>query len=196
MEVPPADPVESAKSAGLRYVSDEKPGITRKRKGRSGFAYVDARGKKVRDPDTLLRIRQLVIPPAWEQVWISPDERGHIQAAGRDQRGRKQYRYHPKWREVRDETKYEKMIAFVQALPHIRQRVKRDLAKPGLPREKVLAAVVRLLETTLIRVGNDEYANSNNSFGLTTLRDRHAKINGSKVRFHFKERAASSTTST
>jgi DNA topoisomerase-1 len=185
-EVPAADPVESAKSAGLRYVSDEQPGITRKRKGKSSFDYFDTGGKKVTDPDTLLRIRQLVIPPAWEQVWISPDERGHIQAVGRDQRGRKQYRYHPKWREVRDATKYEKMIAFVQALPHIRQRVKRDLAEPGLPREKVLAAVVRLLETTLIRVGNDEYANSNNSFGLTTLRDRHAKINGSKVRFQFK----------
>lgn len=186
VKVPEADPVESARSAGLRYVSDEKPGITRKRRGKSGFAYFNVRGKKIADPDTLLRIRQLAIPPAWERVWISPDERGHIQAVGRDQRGRKQYRYHPRWREVRDATKYEKMIAFVPALPHIRARVKRDLAKPGLSREKVLATVVRLLETTLIRVGNDEYASSNNSFGLTTLRDRHAKINGSKVRFRFK----------
>jgi DNA topoisomerase-1 len=186
VEAPAADPVESAKSAGLRYVSDDKPGITRRRKGKSAFHYFDVGGKKITDPDTLLRIRQLVIPPAWEQVWICPDERGHIQAVGRDQRGRKQYRYHPKWREARDGTKYEKLIAFVHALPNIRRRVKRDLAKPGLPREKVLAAVVRLLETTLIRIGNDEYASTNNSYGLTTLRDRHAKISGSKVRFHFK----------
>jgi DNA topoisomerase-1 len=180
------DPVESAKSAGLRYVSDEKPGITRKRKGTSAFDYFGVGGKKISDPDTLLRIRQLAIPPAWQQVWVSPDERGHIQAVGRDQRGRKQYRYHAKWREVRDETKYAKLIAFVHALPHIRASVKRDLAKSGLSRKKVLATVVKLLETTLIRVGNDEYASSNNSFGLTTLRDRHAKINGSKVRFHFR----------
>jgi DNA topoisomerase-1 len=186
VKVPEADPVESAKSAGLRYVSDEKPGIARKRKGKAGFAYFNVGGKKVADPDTLLRIRQLAIPPAWEQVWISPDERGHIQAVGRDQRGRKQYRYHPKWREARDATKYEKMMAFVHALPNIRARVKRDLGRPGLSRDRVLATVVRLLETTLIRIGNDEYASSNNSFGLTTLRDRHAKINGSKVRFHFK----------
>jgi DNA topoisomerase I len=180
-----ADSVLSAKSAGLRYVSDKTPGITRKRAGAS-FVYLDPGGKKIHDPDVLLRIRALVIPPAWEQVWICPDERGHIQAVGRDQRGRKQYRYHPRWREVRDETKYEKMIAFVHALPVIRQRVKRDLARPGLPREKVLAAVVRLLETTLIRVGNDEYANSNNSYGLTTLQDRHARISGSQIRFRFK----------
>ena len=184
-DVPELDPVASAKDAGLRYVSDTAPGITRKRQG-AGFVYLDARGERVRDPDTLLRIRSLVIPPAWEDVWISPDERGHIQAVGRDQRGRKQYRYHPRWREVRDETKYEKMIAFVHALPRIRARVDRDLARPGLPREKVLATVVRLLETTLIRVGNDEYAASNNSFGLTTLQDRHAKVSGSQVHFRFK----------
>jgi DNA topoisomerase I len=182
---PVADPVVSAKSAGLRYVSDSSPGITRQRKGKS-FVYLDAKEKKVHDPDVLLRIRQLVIPPAWEKVWICPDEHGHIQAVGRDQKGRKQYRYHPKWREVRDETKYEKMLAFVHALPHIRARVKKDLAKPGLPREKVLATVVRLLETTLIRVGNDEYASNNNSYGLTTLQDRHAKVNGSQVHFRFK----------
>ena len=180
-----SDPVLSAKSAGLRYVSDDTPGITRRRNG-SGFAYFDAKGKRVRDPDTLLRIRELVIPPAWEQVWVCPDPRGHIQAVGRDQRGRKQYRYHPKWREVRDSTKYEKMIAFVHALPKIRARVKHDLTKYHLLREKVLATVVRLLETTLIRVGNDEYASSNNSYGLTTLRDRHAKVNGSEVHFRFK----------
>jgi DNA topoisomerase-1 len=179
------EPAHSAKSAGLRYVSDTHPGIARVRAGKS-FAYVDADGRKVNDPDVLLRIRQLVIPPAWEKVWICPDERGHIQAVGRDQRGRKQYRYHPKWREVRDETKYEKMIAFVHALPRVRARVRRDLAKPGLPREKVLATVVRLLETTFIRVGNEEYANSNDSYGLTTLQDRHARIAGSSIRFRFK----------
>src|SRR5688572_23030705 len=182
---PVLDPVASAREAGLRYVSDASPCITRKRQGNS-FAYVDARGKNVSDPDTLLRIRALVIPPAWENVWISPDERGHIQAVGRDQRGRKQYRYHPRWREVRDETKYEKMIAFVHALPAIRLRVERDLALPGLPREKVLATVVKLLETTLIRVGNDEYAATNNSYGLTTLQDRHARVSGSQVHFRFK----------
>ena len=185
VEVPPADPVASAKSAGLRYVSDATPGITRRRTGKS-FAYFDPKGKRVRDPDTLLRIRELVIPPAWEHVWICPDAWGHIQAVGRDQRGRKQYRYHPKWREVRDETKYGKMIAFVQALPAIRARVRRDMAKPGLSREKVLATVVRLLETTFIRVGNDEYAATNNSFGLTTLQDRHAKVKGSEIHFRFK----------
>jgi len=185
VKVPELDPVASAKEAGLRYVTDGGPGITRKRAG-SGFVFVDPAGKKVTDPDTLLRIRQLVIPPAWEQVWVSPDPRGHIQAVGRDQRGRKQYRYHPRWREVRDETKYEKMIAFVHALPLIRARVERDLARPGLPREKVLAAVVRLLETTLIRVGNEEYAAANNSYGLTTLQDRHAKVSGGQVHFRFK----------
>jgi DNA topoisomerase-1 len=183
---PVENPVLSARSAGLRYVSDGHPGISRRRNGSAkAFGYVDARGKKVLDPDVLLRIRQLVIPPAWKDVWISPDEHGHIQAVGWDQRGRKQYRYHPRWREVRDEAKYEKIIAFVHALPRLRARVKRDLAKQGLPREKVLATVVRLLETTLIRVGNDEYASSNGSFGLTTLRDHHAKIVGSRVRFRF-----------
>jgi DNA topoisomerase-1 len=185
VQTPVSDPVESAKSAGLRYVSDKAPGVTRKRKGK-GFAYVDTNGKRMRDPDTLLRIRELAIPPAWEQVWVCPDPRGHIQAVGRDQRGRKQYRYHARWHETRDETKYEKMIAFVHALPRIRARVARDIARPGLSREKVLATVVRLLETTLIRVGNDEYANSNNSYGLTTLRTRHAKVNGSQIHFRFK----------
>src|SRR3982750_3624405 len=147
---PTPDALEAAKAAGLRYVSDASPGISRRRKG-AGFVYLDAKGKLVRDPDTRNRINHLVIPPAWREVWICPDPLGHIQAVGRDDRDRKQYRYHPRWREVRDETKYEKMIAFVRALPHIRKRVQRDLAKPGLPREKVLAAVVRLLETTLIR---------------------------------------------
>jgi len=182
---PELDPVKSAKQAGLRYVSDAAPGIER-RKSRAGFVYVAPDGRRVNDAGTLRRIRSLVIPPAWTDVWICADPRGHIQAVGRDQRGRKQYRYHPRWREVRDETKYAKMISFVRALPNIRSRVNRDLAKPGLPREKVLAAVVRLLETTLIRVGNEEYANSNNSYGLTTLQDRHAKINGGRVRFRFR----------
>jgi DNA topoisomerase I len=183
---PSADPVESAKAAGLRYVSGDAPGIRRVRAGASAFKYVGPDGNLVRDDGTLARIKSLVIPPAWTDVWICADPRGHLQAVGRDQRGRKQYRYHPKFREVRDENKYEKMIAFVHALPAIRRRVRQDLDKPGLPREKVLAAVVRLLETTLIRVGNDEYASSNKSYGLTTLQDRHAKVSGSKLRFRFK----------
>ena len=182
---PELDPVKSAKQAGLRYVSDTAPGIARRKRGKS-FVYVGTNGRPVRDAATLKRIRSLVIPPAWTDVWICADPLGHIQAVGRDQRGRKQYRYHPRWRGVRDETKYEKMISFVRALPHIRARVNRDLGKPGLPREKVLAAVVRLLETTLIRVGNEEYAEQNKSYGLTTLQDRHAKINGGKIRFRFR----------
>jgi DNA topoisomerase-1 len=182
---PETDPVKSAKQAGLHYVADGAPGIQRRKAG-AGFVYVNERGKAVKDAATLKRIRSLVIPPAWTDVWICGDPLGHIQAVGRDQRGRKQYRYHPRWREVRDETKYEKMIAFVRALPHIRARARRDLARPGLPREKVLAAVVRLLETTLIRVGNEEYAEQNNSYGLTTLQDRHARIRGNKVRFRFR----------
>jgi len=180
------DPVESAKDAGLHYVHDDRPGIRRVRSG-GGFRYVnDVTGKTVRDEETLLRIKSLVVPPAWESVWICPDPRGHIQAVGRDQRGRKQYRYHPRWREVRDETKYGRMIAFGKALPRIRRRVARDLRQKGLPREKVLAAVVRLLETTLIRVGNDEYAKENHHFGLTTMRDKHADIRGDKIHFDFR----------
>ena len=182
---PEMDPVVSAKQAGLRYVADNSPGIERRKAGKA-FKYVSSDGRAIKDAADLARIKSLAIPPAWTNVWICPDPRGHIQAVGRDQKGRKQYRYHPRWREVRDETKYEKMIAFVRALPHIRKRVRQDLARPGLPREKVLAAVVRLLETTLIRVGNDEYAAQNNSFGLTTLRDRHAKIGNGKVKFKFR----------
>ena len=179
------DPVESAKAAGLRYVTDTGPGIRRKRAGKS-FSYVGVDGRPIRDPDELGRIKSLAIPPAWTDVWICPSPRGHVQATGRDAKGRKQYRYHPKWREVRDETKYERMIAFAQALPRMRERVDEHLGLPGLPREKVLATVVRLLETTLIRVGNEEYARQNRSFGLTTMRNRHVDVSGSTVRFHFR----------
>lgn len=182
---PDADPITAAKSAGLRYVEAGQPGLARRRKGKS-FSYHDLQGRVIRDPDHLLRIRELAIPPAWEGVWICPDGRGHIQAVGRDERGRKQYRYHARWREVRDETKYEKMLAFVHALPRIRARTRRDLKLPGLPRDKVLATVVRLLETTLIRVGNDQYADSNESYGLTTMQNRHVKRIRGGIHFRFK----------
>ena len=184
-EPPPADPVASAGAAGLRYVDDRQPGIRRRKRG-TGFSYLGPEGAAIRDRAEIRRIRQLAIPPAWTQVWICPSPRGHLQATGRDARGRKQYRYHPEWRTVRDETKYGRMIAFAQALPAIRRRVASDLALPGLRREKVLAAVVKLLETTLIRVGNEEYARANRSFGLTTLRNRHVEIAGSTVRFEFR----------
>jgi len=180
-----SDPVESAQAAGLRYVSDTQPGIRRKRAG-TGFTYVGPDGKTIHDAAELARIRSLAIPPAYTDVWICPSPNGHIQATGRDARGRKQYRYHPKWREVRDETKFGRMLAFSEGLPAIRERVERDLSLPGLPREKVLATVVRLLESTCIRVGNDEYAKSNRSFGLTTLQDRHVEISGSNLRFEFR----------
>jgi DNA topoisomerase I len=180
-----ADSVESAQRAGLRYVSDRKPGITRRRRGKS-FTYHTSSGAVVRDESTLQRIRSLVIPPAWTDVWICPEANGHIQATGRDARGRKQYRYHPRFREVRDETKYEKIFDFAAALPKIRARCEQDLAQSGLTREKVLAAVVSLLEQTLIRVGNEEYSRVNQSFGLTTLRDGHARIRGASVEFRFR----------
>ncbi|HEX3872491.1 MAG TPA: hypothetical protein VHV77_18730 [Pirellulales bacterium] len=179
------DPVVSAKEAGLRYVSDEGPGIRRRRHGR-GFEYHNGDGERIRDAETLARIRSLVIPPAWTDVWICPLENGHLQATGRDARRRKQYRYHPKWREVRDESKYDKCVAFARALPRIRRRVARDLKRRGLRREKVLAVVVRLLETTLIRVGSDDYARSNHSYGLTTMRDKHATVRGTRIRFEFR----------
>lgn len=179
------DPVESAKTAGLRYVSDEQPGIRRRRAGR-GFSYTGLDGTTIRDAEELRRIRSLAIPPAWTDVWICPSPRGHIQATGRDARGRKQYRYHPRWREVRDEAKYGRMVEFAQALPTIRARAQADLALRGLPRDKVLATVVRLLEDTPIRVGNEEYAKENASFGLTTMRDRHVDIEGSTLRFEFR----------
>jgi len=179
------DPVLSAKEAGLRYVSDAQPGIRRKKAGK-GFYYVDADGKRIRDKDTLKRIRALVIPPAWTDVWICANPRGHLQATGRDARGRKQSRYHPRWREIRDETKYERMLIFGTALRSIRMRLEEDLALPGLPRNKVLATIVRLMERTLIRVGNDEYARENHSYGLTTMRGKHVQVNGSTVVFRFR----------
>src|SRR3954471_4653351 len=172
---PPADPARAAAAVDLKYVSDETPGI-RRRKAGTGFTYVDASGKPVRDEQTLRRIKSLVIPPAWTEVWICPSPDGHLQATGFDARHRKQYRYHPRFREVREQTKYNRMLDFARALPAIRRRVEHDLKLGGLPREKVLAAVVKLLETTLIRVGNDEYAATNKSFGLTTLQDKHAEI--------------------
>ena len=180
-----ATPRESAKAAGLRYVSDAKPGIGRK-KTANGFRYVGADGRPVRDAETLGRIKSLVIPPAWTEVWISPAANGHLQATGRDAKGRKQSRYHPRWREVRDETKYERMMQFGAALPCIRERVEKDMGRAGLPRVKVLAALVRLMETTYIRVGNEEYARKNGSYGLTTMENRHAEVKGGTVRFKFK----------
>jgi DNA topoisomerase I len=179
------DPFESARAAHLRHVDDTQlPGISRL--GRPGrFRYLHARGARVALAD-LQRIHELAIPPAWTQVWICPDARGHIQATGRDARGRKQYRYHAKWREVRDAVKYHRLVDFAYALPRIRKRVARDLSLPRLERAKVLATVVQLLERTCIRVGNDEYARQNGSFGLTTLRNGHAKVNGEVTHFEFR----------
>jgi DNA topoisomerase-1 len=177
--------IADAKTAGLRYVSDDAPGISRRQSGK-GFSYRNADGETIRDEKILARIKALAIPPAWQDVWICPFSNGHIQATGFDERGRKQYRYHEKWRAVRDEHKYEKMMAFGRALPKIRRRVARDLKQRGLPRTKVLAAIVQLLEKTMIRVGNEQYAKENKSFGLTTMRNRHAKIKGNTVHFDFK----------
>ena len=185
MTVTAVEPAESAKAAGLHYVSDDRPGI-RRVKRRGGFAYVGPKGTPVTDETELARIRKLAIPPAYEDVWISPDPRGHLQATGRDARGRKQYRYHPRWREVRDETKFDRMVAFAKALPAIRAAVSRDLARPGLPREKVLATVVSLLESTMIRIGNEEYAKENDSYGLTTMQTKHVQIAGETLRFRFR----------
>lgn len=180
-----ADPIASAKAAGLRYVTDPQPGI-RRLSSDADMRYVDANDQPVTDEATLARVKALGIPPAWTEVWICPKPNGHLQATGRDAKGRKQYRYHSRWRATRDETKYGRMIAFGQALPLIRSAVDRDLGRPGLPREKVTAAVVRLLETTLIRVGNEEYARSNRSYGLTTMRNKHVDINASQITFQFR----------
>lgn len=179
------DPRDAAKAAGLRYVTDETPGISRRRAG-SGFAYCDAEGKPVKDPEVLARIRALAIPPAYTDVWICADPRGHMQATGRDAKGRKQYRYHPKFRAQRDSTKYEHMLDFARALPGIRARVDADMRLRGLPREKVLATVVHLLETTMIRVGNEDYVRQNKSYGLTTLVNRHVAVEGAELKFRFK----------
>jgi DNA topoisomerase-1 len=180
-----SDAERAAAAAGLRYVRDGEPGLRRQRRGRT-FRYRGPDGRVVQDRAEIGRIRALAIPPAWTDVWICSDPSGHIQAVGRDARGRKQYRYHAKWRQVRDDAKYGRMLAFGRALPSVRARIVRDLRRSGLPREKVLAAVVRLLETTLVRVGNEEYARDNGSFGLTTLQRRHVSVSGSSLRLHFK----------
>jgi DNA topoisomerase-1 len=181
----PDDPLAAAEAAHLRYVNDAQPGIRRLRAGR-GFRYLGVDGAPVREIATLRRIRALAIPPAWRDVWICPLAHGHLQAVGRDARRRKQYRYHPRWRAVRDETKYARLVEFARALPRIRTRVQTDLARHGLTREKVLATVVRLLETTAIRVGNEAYVRQNGSFGLTTLRSRHVTVRGSQLCFEFR----------
>jgi DNA topoisomerase-1 len=185
MAIPAPDMLEAAKEAGLRYATDERPGIRRQKHAR-GFRYVDPDGKAVTDARELKRVKRLAIPPAWTEVWIATDPRAHLQATGRDAKGRKQYRYHERFREVRDEAKYERMLEFAHALPRIRVRVDSDLGASGLPKEKVLATIVRLLETTLIRVGNAEYAKDNDSFGLTTLREKHVEVDGARVRFRFR----------
>jgi DNA topoisomerase I len=182
---PVLDPLAAARAASLRYVSDTMPGITRRRSG-SGFTYRDPDGRTIRDPAVLRRIKSLAIPPAWQSVWICPYANGHIQAVGRDARGRKQYHYHARWREVRDEAKYGRMLLFGSVLPRIRGRVQHDLALPDLPRERILGVLVRLLETTLARIGNIEYAKDNKSFGLTTLRNRHARVKGRSVELDFR----------
>ena len=179
------DPKQSATAAGLRYVSDDVPGISRKGRG-DGFAYYHVGGRMVRSSSELNRIRSLAIPPAWKNVWICKRSDGHLQATGIDARGRKQYKYHPDWRAIRDEVKYEKLMSFARALPRIRARVADDLQLPRLCREKVLATVVKLLEISLIRIGNDEYAQTNGSFGLTTMRNRHVEVEGSTVTFQFR----------
>jgi DNA topoisomerase-1 len=179
------DPRDAAHSAGLRYVSDEEPGIRRRKAGK-GFSYQGPGETRVEDKDTLARIRALAIPPAWADVWICPRADGHIQATGRDAKGRKQYRYHPAFREIRESTKYEHMVAFAKALPALRETIRQHMALPGLPREKVLATIVHLLETTLIRVGNSDYAKQNGSYGLTTLKDPHVAVGRSELKFRFK----------
>jgi DNA topoisomerase-1 len=180
-----SDPIEAAQEAGLHYVSDAQPGYTRKAKG-DDFDYFDTEGKLIRDEQRLLRVKRLAVPPAYTRVWICPSPNGHIQATGRDARGRKQYRYHERWREVRDENKYDHMVVFGKELPKIRRRVNKDLALSGLPRNKVLATVAQLLERKFIRVGNEEYARENKSFGLTTMQDRHVNVKGSQLRFRFR----------
>ncbi len=180
-----ADSAEAAEEAGLQYVNDDRPGYTRRAKGKD-FEYLDMDGKTIRDEQRLLRIKRLAIPPAWTEVWICPSPNGHIQATGRDARHRKQYRYHERWREVRDENKFGRLAQFAKALPNIRRRVAQDLKLPALPRQKVLATLVRLLERSFIRIGNEEYARENKSFGLTTMKNRHVKVRGAQVVFRFR----------
>jgi DNA topoisomerase-1 len=180
-----AEAIIAAKQACLRYVTDNVPGIERVRAGKH-FRYRNPRGRIVTDPRTLARIRKLAVPPAWTEVWICPNPNGHLQATGKDARGRKQYRYHARWRAVRDENKFDKVIGFARTLPRIRRCVRRDLKLAGMPREKVLATIVRLLETTLIRIGNDEYARTNHSYGLTTLRNPHAHVRKDDIQFEFR----------
>ncbi|MDB5806332.1 MAG: putative topoisomerase, type [Betaproteobacteria bacterium] len=178
-------PPEALREAQLRYVDDSRPGIRRKRMG-GHFAFFDTKGSRIKDEDEIRRINKLAVPPAYTDVWICPDPRGHIQATGRDARGRKQYRYHARWREMRDADKYGRLLEFGQALPKIRARVKRDLKLEGMPRAKLLATIVHLLDVTLIRVGNEEYARANRSFGLTTLRNRHVEVKNTQISFHFR----------
>ncbi len=178
-------PKESAREVGLRYVTHELPGIRRERRGQ-GFRYRSAKGKVIRDRHTLKRITSLAIPPAWEEVWICPFDHGHLQATGRDERRRKQHLYHPRWREIRDQTKYDRLLDFARALPRIRQQLRRDLKREGLCREIVLATVVRLLEVSLIRVGNEEYARDNKAYGLTSVKNRLAAVRGAKIKFQFR----------
>lgn len=193
LAAPVTDPVKSAKAAGLRYVNDTVPGI-RREASEQGYNYIGVGGEVISDLEELRRIEALAIPPAWTEVWICPRPHGHLQATGRDAKGRKQYRYHPLWNEIRGQTKYDRMLLFGEALPLIREQVEQDLARRGLPRRKVLATIVRLLETTFIRVGNKEYARANRSFGLTTLRDRHVKISGSSIQFQFRGKSGQNHT--
>jgi DNA topoisomerase I len=180
-----SDPVQSAKAAGLHYRLDEGPGYTRERRGEE-MVYLDEKGREIKDSDTLRRVKSLALPPAWTDIWISPDPDAHLQAVGRDAKGRKQYRYHPEYRHARDHNKFGRMLAFGAALKKIRAQVEDDLKLPGMPKQKVLATVVKLLESTCIRIGNDEYARDNDSYGLTTMKDKHVKVEGSKVRFQFR----------
>jgi DNA topoisomerase-1 len=179
------EPLDSARKAGLHYMTDDRPGI-RRMKARGTFRYVFPDGKPLTDKAEISRIKSLAIPPAYTDVWIAPIRNAHLQATGRDARGRKQYRYHKRWREVRDENKFDRMLAFAKALPKIRAAMRHDLAKTGLPREKVLATVVSLLEATMIRVGNEEYARENDSYGLTTMTEKHVNVRGDAIRFKFR----------
>lgn len=188
-----AESLLAARLGGLRYVNDEVPGFSRRRY-RDGFRYLDVSGKPLRNPEHLARIKFLAIPPAWTGVWICPEADGHLQATGRDARGRKQYRYHKNWRKVRDEAKYERLIGFGLKLPAIRARIEDDIQRPGLTREKVVATIVRLLDVTHLRIGNEEYAQSNKSFGLTTLRNRHVVIEGTAIEFRFRGKSGVSHT--